>query len=283
MKTKALLLIVILMGFMVSSCQKSEPLEESTVDAADDAVLTESLFDDAFASLEIATAIAEDSKKSSTVVDSCPAITVTFPDQSPWPIHVVIDYGTSCTGLNDIVRSGKIVLTLSAPRQEVESVRTLTFEDYYVNGARVEGTLVVTNTGENNNSNIVFSVVLTGGKITFPDQKTIERESSRQREYTAGYLTWWTPWDDKCLITGTASGVNLDGIAYSLSVINPLQWEAACKFFVGGTLRFEIEGVKPFDLDYGTGDCDAFATLSRGDDSREIVLRYRHPKYLVGE
>ena len=57
-----------------------------------------------------------------------------------------------------------------------QSVRTLTFDNYYVNGAKVEGTTVVTNTGLNNNSNVVFSVVLTGGKITFSDGKFIERE-----------------------------------------------------------------------------------------------------------
>jgi hypothetical protein len=283
MKTKSLLLIMILLGFMVSSCQKSTPLEKSSIEAADDAVLAEAVFDDAFASLEIATVMAEDLKKSGSVVDSCPLVTITFPELGLWPVNVVIDYGTGCEGLNDVVRSGKIILTLSAPRQEVASVRTLTFENYYVNGAKVEGTTVVTNTGLSNSGNAVFSVVLTGGKITFSDSKFIIRTFSRMREYTAGYLTWWNPWDDKCLITGTASGVNLDGVTYNLSVTNALQWEAACRFLVSGTVRFEIDGVEPFELDYGTGACDAIATLMRGDDTKEITLRYRHPKYPLGK
>ena len=147
MKAKFLYLVMILLGFMVTSCQKSTPLEDSTIEAADDAVLAEAVFDDAYASLEIATEIAEDMKKSGSVVDSCPLITVTFPEQSPWPVNVVIDYGTGCTGMNDVVRSGKIILTLSAPRQEVESVRTLTFDNYYVNGAKVEGTVTVSSDG----------------------------------------------------------------------------------------------------------------------------------------
>lgn len=279
MKTKFLCLIMILLGFMVSSCQKSTPLENSTIEAADDAVLAEAVFDDAFASLEIATVFAEDTKKSGSVVDSCPLVTVTFPEEGLWPMNVVIDYGTGCTGLNDVVRSGKIILTLSSPRTEVQSVRTLTFENYYVNGAKVEGTTVVTNTGPNNNSNVVFSVVLTGGKITFSDGKFIVREFSRQREYIAGYLTWWTPWDDKCLITGVASGINLDGVSYTALVVNPLEWQAACRFLVSGTIGFEIDGIEPFELDYGSGECDANATLSRGDESKDITLRYWHPKY----
>jgi hypothetical protein len=283
MKTKFVCFIMILLAFTVSSCQKSTPLENSTIEATDDAVLAEAVFDDSFASLEIATAIAEDMKKSGSVVDSCPLLTVTFPEQGLWPMNLVIDYGTGCTGLNDVVRSGKIIITLSAPRTEVQSVRTMTFDNYYVNGAKVEGTTVVTNTGPNNNSNVVFSVVLTGGKITFSDGKFIVREFSRQREYIAGYLTWWNPWDDKCLITGVASGINLDGVTYTALVVNPLEWQAACRFLVSGTIGFEIDGIEPFKLDYGSGECDANATLSRGDESKDITLRYWHPKYPVGK
>jgi hypothetical protein len=280
MKTKSLILIMTLMGFIVTSCQKTKPLEESSIEAADDAVLSEAVFDDAFATLEIATAIAEDLKKSATVIDTCPVITVTFPEQDLWPRNIVIDYGTECMGLNDIVRSGKIIITLSAPRREVGSVRTITFEDYYVNGAKVEGTKTVTNLGPNNDGNVVFSDVLAGGKITFPDDKTITRDVDREREYIAGYTTW-TPWDDECLITGIATGKNLNDVAYTHTIINALEWQAACRFIVSGTIRFDIEGVEPFDLDYGEGECDAYATLKRGDDTRQIILRYRHPKYLI--
>ncbi|MGB8358852.1 MAG: hypothetical protein WCD55_09575 [Bacteroidales bacterium] len=282
MKAKAFSLIMILAAFIVS-CQKSAPLEESSVESADDAVLAEAVFDDAFASLEIATVYAESAKKAASVIDTCPVVTATFPGAGLWPINIVVDYGTGCTGLNDVVRSGKILISLSDARVEMGSVRTLTFENYNINGAKVEGTLTVTNNGLNNNNNVVFSVVLTGGKITFPDDKFIEREYNRLREYTAGYLTWWNPWDDKCLITGTASGTNLNGVSYTVSVINPLEWQAVCRFLVSGTMRFEVEGVEPYELDYGSGECDAVATLTRGDDSKEIILRYRHPKYTIGK
>ncbi|MCK7538797.1 MAG: hypothetical protein MZV63_51560 [Marinilabiliales bacterium] len=65
-----------------------------------------------------------------------------------------------------------------------------------------------------------------------------------------GYATW-TPWDDRCLITGVAAGTKLDGVAYTHTIINPLEWSAACRFLVSGTIGFEIEGIEPFELDYG--------------------------------
>ena len=278
MKRKSIILIMVLAGLMVSSCQKTEPLEETSLEAADDAVLSEALFDDAFASLEIATVMAEIGNKSATVTDTCPLITITSSGQDFWPRNIVIDYGTGCAGLNDVIRSGKIIITLSGPRRETGSVRTLTFEDYYINGAKVEGTKTVTNLGPNASQNVVFSVVLVGGKITFPDGKTISRDLEREREYIEGYDTW-NPWDDRCLITGMAEGTNLNGLAYTHTIINALEWHAVCRFLVRGTIKFDIEGIEPFELDYGDGECDAYATLSRGDDTREIVLHYRHPKY----
>jgi hypothetical protein len=283
MKGKSLFIVMILAGLMVTSCQKSEPLEEASLEAADDAVLSEALFDDAFASLEIASIMAEYINKSATIIDTCPLVTFTSPGPDFWPRNVVIDYGEACTGLNDIVRSGQIIFTISGPRGATGSQRTLTFDNYYVNGAKVEGTKTVTNLGPNANENMVFSVVLSGGKITFPDEKTIALDFDREREYIAGYDTWWNLWDDICLITGTATGTNLDGLSYTHTIINALEWQAACRFLVSGTIRFDIEGIEPFVLDYGDGDCDANATLSRGDETREITLRYWHPKYPIGK
>jgi len=280
MKAKSLILILILAGFSLTSCQKSEPLETSSLEAADDAALSEALFDDVFTSLEIATGLAELGLKSSSVSDTCPLITITSTGQNFWPRNIVIDYGTGCEGFYDVVRSGKIIITLSGPRREVGSVRSLTFQDYYVNGAMIEGTKTVTNLGPNTNQNVVFAVELTGGKITFPDEKSITHEFEREREYTAGYATW-NPWDDKCLITGMAAGTTLEGLTFTHTVINALEWQAACRFIVRGTVGFDIEGIEPFTLDYGDGECDAEATLSRGDETKEITLRFRHPKYIT--
>jgi hypothetical protein len=271
---------MIIAGFALTSCQKSEPLETTSLEAADDAALSEALFDDVFTSLEIATGLAELGLKSTSVSDTCPLITITSTGHKLWPRNIVIDYGTGCEGLYDVVRSGKIIITLSGPRREVGSVRSLTFQDYYVNGAKIEGTKTVTNLGPNTNQNVVFAVELTGGKIIFPDEKSITHEFEREREYIAGYATW-NPWDDKCLISGVASGINLNGVGYTHTIINSLEWQAACRFLVRGTIGFEIEGIEPFELDYGDGECDAEATLSRGDETKEITLRFRHPKYIT--
>ncbi len=73
---------------------------------------------------------------------------------------------------------------------ETGSKRTVTFENYYFNGIKVEGTKGIENTGFRNNQNLVFSVTLTEGKLTLPDGKIIERSFQHQREWIAGFLTY---------------------------------------------------------------------------------------------
>jgi hypothetical protein len=280
MKTKAIIIITAFMFFLASSCQKTTPIEDSAIDAADDATFSETMFDDVFSTMEIATATAESMLKSATVSDSCPVVTVTFPGEGLWPRTVVVDYGDGCTGLNDITRSGKILITVTGPRRQAGSSRTLTFDNYYCNDVKIEGTKVIENLGANDAGNVVFSARLTEGKMTFPGGKFIEREFDREREYIAGYLTR-TPWDDECLITGVAAGVNLGGLSYTHQITGALHWKAACRFIVSGTLGIEVEGVEPFVLDYGDGECDAAATIVRGDETKEITLGVRHRKALL--
>jgi hypothetical protein len=158
---------------------------------------------------------------------------------------------------------------------EVGSTRTITFDNYFFNGIKVEGTKVVENTGYNTNQNIVFSVALTDGKLTLPDGQFIERSFEHQREWIAGILTMYI-WDDECLITGIANGMNINGVEYSNTIMTALHWKRVCKFIVSGVVKIEREGKEAIELNYGDGECDAIAVVTKGEESKEILLRHRH-------
>jgi len=129
--------------------------------------------------------------------------------------------------------------------------------------------------GYNNNQNLVFSASLTNGKLTLPEGKTIQRSFNHDREWIAGLQTR-NIWDDECMVTGTATGVNINGVAYTNTILTALHWKRVCRFVVSGIVRIERTGMDAIELDYGTGDCDALATVTRGDESKEITLRHRH-------
>ncbi|HUS86415.1 MAG TPA: hypothetical protein VMW76_04160 [Bacteroidales bacterium] len=265
---------------MIACEQNKSPLSTDDINLADDDAVAEAIFDDIFSTADNATQLLDGFLKGGDVksdiivlADSCPMVTVDLSDEL---IKVItVDFGDGCTGLWDQTRSGKIIITVTGLRRQVGSTRTVTFDNYYFNGVKVEGTYVTTNEGENSNDNIVFSTELTGGKIILPNDITIEREFYREREWIAGYDTW-NIWDDECLVTGGATGTTYKGYTYENTIISALHWKRVCKFFVSGVIQVNREGVDPFEIDYGDGGCDAIAVLRRGDVEKEIMLRYRH-------
>ena len=77
--------------------------------------------------------------KSATISESaylsdCPTITV---NKTSNPQVITIDFGTSCTGKDDKVRSGKIVITSTA-FNTFPSVRDFTFDNYIVDGKKLK-------------------------------------------------------------------------------------------------------------------------------------------------
>ena len=281
MKTKIFLIIAILAILPFSSCKKnSSSLEQTSIDLADDDAASDAVFEDILNSVDYASIMLDDmlkggdTKSEIITSDSCPVITVKHPSTGIWPKVVTIDYGTGCVGFYDNTRSGKIIIEVTGACRVEGSKRTVSFENYYFNGVKVEGTKVVENIGFNGNQNLVFSVNLTDGKLTFPDGKTIERSVEHQREWTAGLLTG-NIWDDECLITGFANGKNVEGYAYTRTVTTALHWKRVCLFIVSGVVKIEKEGTEPFEIDYGTGECDNKAIVKRGDEFKEIQLRHR--------
>jgi hypothetical protein len=284
MKTKVFIMIATMAVLTFISCKKDS--SSGTIDpaslnlAADDAV-TDVVYEDVFNTADNATIILDqmgkslEAKSEVVVPDSCPVITITRPTGNLWPKTVTIDYGTSCTGINDNVRSGKIIIEVTGPRLQTGSKRTITFLNYYFNGIKVEGTKVLENMGLNSNQNLVISVRLTGGKLTLPNGKTIEYSMDHQREWIAGLMTK-NIWDDECLITGTATGTSIDGINYTNTITTALHWTRACRFIVSGVVNIDREGKDPVQIDYGTGDCDAKAVVTRDGVSTEILLKNKH-------
>jgi hypothetical protein len=269
-----------------SSCKKDSTLmDQTSIDLADDDAVTDAVYEDVFNTADNAAIIldqmgkGDDAKSVTVVTDSCPTITITRPTTGIWPKIVTIDYGTGCTGFNDNTRSGKILIEVTGPRLTAGSKRTVTFVNYFFNNIKVEGTKVLETKAYNANKNLIISVKLTGGKLTLPDGKTIERTIDHQREWTAGLLTK-NIWDDECLITGTATGKNINGVVYNNTILSALHWKRVCRFIVAGVVKIEKDGSQPVELNYGTGECDAKAVVTRGGESKEILLKYKHRNML---
>jgi hypothetical protein len=198
--------------------------------------------------------------------------TVTVVPQTPgvFPKTVTIDFGTGCLGRDGKLRSGKIITVFTGRLSQPGNSATTTFDNYMVNGVKIEGTHVITNTSTSNNRS--FTVKVSGAKITKQNGKWIKWESFKTFLQTEGNGTPRFHLDDVIVITGYKSGENSEGNTWSATILEQLVKKGNCRWIVSGIVSLARNGNTAV-LDYGNGDCDNKATITANGQTREITLR----------
>jgi hypothetical protein len=270
MKTKLIILGVIAataIGLIFNSCKKDDAASKPTTSttttttanatkSATESVTIDGAFTDAFHQVDQA---AKQNPGKDTL--SCPTITLVPFDLTTYPKDLTIDFGTSCTGPDGIVRSGQILAHLTKAYTDSASVTTVTFNNYYVNGNKITGTEIITNEGRNSAGHPVFGVQVINGNL-YSTSGITTYNSTQQREWIQGYNTLLNPMDDVYLITGSANGVETTGTTYSITITSPLKVALDCAWIESGTLSITESSLPVITVDYGPGTCDNVATVT---------------------
>lgn len=199
----------------------------------------------------------------------CPVVTV---NRTANPQVMTIDFGTSCTGKDGKVRSGKIIVT-STSFTTFPSVRDKSFENYVVDGKKIEGSVTKTISKDQENG-IRTAVVTENVTITFPDGAgTATRKANQTRQYQRSKLM--NPADNQVVSWGSVEFTRISGVKVSKSVSadKPLVFKVACQQLVSGVVAVTTSANRNWTIDYGDGTCDNKATLTIGDKTKEIKIR----------
>jgi hypothetical protein len=203
----------------------------------------------------------------------CAVITVT-PDDSTYPKTVTIDFpGDGCWCADGKHRKGAIILHFTGPIRRSGSVLTITFRDFYLNRAHIEGTKIVSNLSTN--GALKYTVQVVGGKVTFPNGRGYKYNGLKYVAQIDGATTN-NNLDDVYKIEGRSKTEFNNGLTITLDTESPLIKKVACRWISDGTLKIKINSRVLF-LDYGApsnGDCDnkALLTWNNGNNHRLITL-----------
>jgi hypothetical protein len=253
------LFVIISAGILFSSCKKKEEPTTYSWRAAQDNSTAEATFNRSYSQISKA-AHQIGSKSTNDTIIGCPTLYIS----GAWPNKtLILDFGTSCTGDDGVVRSGKIISHITGLYVDSNSVVTSTFDNYVetINNVphQIQGTQVITNLGHNQAGHPHFSVNVTGASISYAEG-TINWTSQRENEWIAGYNTYLNPWDDEYNVTGSANGTDINGAAFTVNITVPL----LCKFctsiyrwiVASGKLDILNAGYPTITVDYGDGSCD---------------------------
>jgi hypothetical protein len=187
--------------------------------------------------------------------------------------HVLtFDFGNGCTGPDGKTRAGKVIVNYTGSGYfDPGASWVVTFDSFYVNTRHIEGTRSVVNNGFNTAGNLTWSINATNMRVTRTDGTYRTWNSTRTREMVAGYGdSLWE--NDVYVVNGTASGTNHNGDAVTSTLTN-LRHENDCHWITSGTLEITPSGRPTRTIDFGTGDCDAVATVTKNGVTRTIQLR----------
>ena len=253
---------IIILGF--SSCKKNNTIAseiETTFDLTGKQAISESLTDDANNLLDETTETLGLSGNKAPIIDngtlSCATVTVS---PGAFPKTITLDFGSGCTNPNsNIERSGIVHIVLSDSFRLTGSTAIMTFDNYYVNGYKKEGTITWTNTSTATVRSWSRQVV--NGKITAPDGRFWFHNGLKQITQVAGNNTPRILLDDAFSITGSSVITNSLGDTRTATIETPLHKRVDCDHVDEGSIRFQ--GPNHFaTLDFGNGTCDAIATIS---------------------
>jgi hypothetical protein len=199
-------------------------------------------------------------------------ITIDKPDSTNFPKIITIDYGTTgyIDSRNDTLK-GKIIVTISGKLWKSGSTKTIRTVDFYVNDNNIKGVKVITDNGLNAAKDPSMTEDVSD-TIILVDKSTIIRNSTRTRVRIDDNGTPKIFWDDKFSITGSTTGINAKGVAYTVEITNPLIIYNNYKFFVQGTISTTTQS-RTAILDYGDGTKDNKATLTINGVTKNIKLK----------
>ncbi|MEJ0102254.1 MAG: hypothetical protein WDO19_06755 [Bacteroidota bacterium] len=192
---------------------------------------------------------------------------------------ITVDYGTGCFNpVTGRTRSGKIIVGYTGTSYVLATQRTIRFENYKgVDSVTLDGVFTQSNIIRTANT-VSFTLSTSDFTFVFSDGKThtiitYTRDFSIDLGEDHRYFA-----DDITTISGSTTGINKEGEPYSVTIITPVVFDAACalsQVFYPTKGAYDIKiGNKPkFNISWGSGSCDKVVTITYLGITVDIALK----------
>lgn len=273
-----LLLVLLVVGSLLTSC---------TDEAFDKSSITNTIQLEEFASYdsEIESNFDEIDDLSLSVMEStnveggrmegdnrfnCATVTRDTVDNT---IVITVDFGEGCEGPGGHVRRGTLIIYKTGNHWEPGSSHSVQLLDFFIDDVQLLGTRTVTNISESLEVNPTFSVILSDGQIIWEDGTSATRSIERIRTLYRNE----NPLGDEIHVTGITSGINRDGTEINGVIEDDLIFSRSCRTRgipvpVSGINSITM-GDESVSIDYGDGECDRTALVTKGEETFEVELK----------
>ena len=187
-----------------------------------------------------------------------------------------ITFSEDCEGKRGQTRSGTMVVTYSETQGEAGSYRQVTYDDFYLNGVKIEGTRRTEIISIDENGSKTMRTTLTDGKMIYEDGtfKTKSAEMTR-------YIHLENDEKQYSTVSGSKSGVSTEGVNFSMQITTPIKFVYDCfgegqrkrgKVPVEG-IKVTIDGAQTITTDFGDGTCDTLVEITKDGEVETVDLK----------
>lgn len=188
----------------------------------------------------------------------------------------IISFSEDCKGKRGQVRSGTMIVTYSETQAEAGSFRQVTYDDFYLNGIKIEGVRRTEIISIDDNGSKTMRTTMTDGKMIYEDG-TFRTKNSDMTRYT--HIE-----NDKkqySSLTGSKSAISTEGVSFSMQITTPIKFVYNCDdlgFKKGGKIPVEgvkvnMEGDQTVTTDFGDGTCDSLVEVTKDGEVETVDLK----------
>tara|TARA_B100001057_G_scaffold484654_1_gene563064 strand:- start:536 stop:1465 length:930 start_codon:yes stop_codon:yes gene_type:complete len=187
-----------------------------------------------------------------------------------------ITFLEECEGKHGQIRSGTMIVSYSETQGEAGSFRQVSYDDFYLNGVKIEGTRRTEIISIEENGSKTMRTTLTDGKMIYEDG-TFKTKSAEMTRYI--YVE-----NDKkqySTLSGSKSGVSTEGVSFLMEITTPIKFIYDC-FGEGKRKRGKVpvegikvtnDGARTITTDFGDGTCDTLVEITKDGEVETVDLK----------
>lgn len=186
-----------------------------------------------------------------------------------------VTFSEECEGKRGQVRSGSMIITYSETQGETGSFRQVTYDNFYLNGVKIEGIRRTEILSVDDSSKTMLTTV-SDGKMIYEDGTFKTRESTMTR-----YVHFENNEKIYSTLSGSKSGISTEGVEFSVEITTPIKFVYDC-FSTGERKRGKVpvEGIKVttngdelISTDFGDGTCDTLVEVTKDGEVETLDLK----------
>ena len=174
------------------------------------------------------------------------------------------------------IKRGEIIIIYNKFLYDNGANISTTFTDFYINNNLVQGNIVLSNIGFNENENLEFSLEINNLSLN-TENGIINLSGNYNKEMVEGFSTQYQYLDNVFHVSGNATGNSVNNNSFNINISDSIIYNLSCFQTSSCIITKGLTQVNPsiYDqriLDYGNGNCDCEISAIIEEENYPLII-----------